>query len=88
MSYLEQQANKYANKYINKFEKRIEQFNKDAKRYSEEECINIYKLYKKNCIFTNLIRISDIFNNKIYNDIDNALNYAIDKDVFISLCGT
>jgi len=87
-SYLEIQANKYAKKYIIEFDKKMSIFMKNSdKKFTEQECYDLYNEYKKNCIFTNLIRLSKIFedNKKEYNYIENELAYAIDKDVFVNL---
>lgn len=83
-SYLELNAKKFSKKYINEFDKKTQNFNKKLNVYSEQECINIYKTYKELCIFTDLIRISKVFenNNEEYNKIDKMITNTITKDSF------
>lgn len=86
-SYLEIQANKYAKKHKPNFLKKIRTFTNTTKELSQQECFKIYHEYKQNCIFTDLIRLSKLFenNNTQFNYIDEELNNVIDKNVFVNL---
>jgi hypothetical protein len=86
MNYLEIKANEWAKKKALDFDKKVLPF-KIQKEYTQQECINIYKTYKENCLFDNLLKVSYLFekNNEQYNKLLEEMNDIIDRNVFKNL---
>lgn len=64
MSYLEQQSILYANKNKQRFDKIIKRFARKSQKYTKTECDTIHDEYKAECVATNVIQLSYLFENE------------------------
>lgn len=87
MNYLEKKANEWARSNIRDFNIKINKFKERNENYTNEECKKIYKKYKELCLFDNILKVQNLFenNNKIYNEIDVQITNIINKKDFADL---
>lgn len=83
-------GNKYASNNLIHFDNIINKFNKNIISYSKEECLKMYQEYKHLCIFTKLIHMSYLFENKnkVLNTINKAIGFIIESNDFTKLYKT
>lgn len=87
MSYLEQQSIEYANKNKNRFNKVMKRFARKSQRYTKKECDAIHDQYKADCVATNVIQLSYLFENdrEHYKYITTRVINSLTKEDFADI---